>query len=260
MDQLESHMNTPDYTLRMQNMPGKRIACGDGSSGGGGFTLIELLVVVAIIAVLIAILLPALGQSREISRRTVCAAHLREAGLAIRQYAHDYEDYIPPLVDFNTGIPTSSFTNSIVRSGMGLLGPAVDDTWYDGNYTTVDVFYCPSDIRYDGQQRHSSGWATDYRISYWHHYIPSDAYYWGTGETNTAYLPYVRYDIYKAADRVILQDYGHWLATNRSHHPLLHDAGWNMLYGAGDVQFIRESDVPIDNTYNWTQWLANIDR
>jgi prepilin-type N-terminal cleavage/methylation domain-containing protein/prepilin-type processing-associated H-X9-DG protein len=54
------------------------------------FTLIELLVVVAIIAVLIALLLPALGQAREIAKQTVCLSNLQQCGQATLAYANDY--------------------------------------------------------------------------------------------------------------------------------------------------------------------------
>jgi len=60
-----------------------------------GFTLIELLVVVAIIALLIAILLPSLGKARELSNRSVCAANLRGTSQSMNVYAADNADAYP---------------------------------------------------------------------------------------------------------------------------------------------------------------------
>ncbi len=62
-----------------------------------GFTLIELLVVIAIIALLMSILMPALGQAREQAQRVVCLTNLRGLGVAFNFYAGDYRDYIPPF-------------------------------------------------------------------------------------------------------------------------------------------------------------------
>jgi prepilin-type N-terminal cleavage/methylation domain-containing protein/prepilin-type processing-associated H-X9-DG protein len=60
-----------------------------------GFTLIELLVVVAIIAILFAILQPALNRARGLAKQIVCQSNLRQIGLAIRFYADDNEGRFP---------------------------------------------------------------------------------------------------------------------------------------------------------------------
>lgn len=59
------------------------------------FTLIELLIVIAIIALIISILVPALSRSREVARRTICASNLRQFGIAMLNYAQDFESWLP---------------------------------------------------------------------------------------------------------------------------------------------------------------------
>lgn len=59
-----------------------------------GFTLIELLIVIAIIALLVGILLPALGEARKVGRKSICESNIRQFGVAVNNYATDFTDRI----------------------------------------------------------------------------------------------------------------------------------------------------------------------
>ncbi|AQQ09287.1 PilD-dependent protein PddA [Sedimentisphaera cyanobacteriorum] len=65
-----------------------------------GFTLIELLVVISIIALLMAVLMPALGRARESARIIVCKSNLRQYGLAIQMYTSSNDGYFPYIYNW----------------------------------------------------------------------------------------------------------------------------------------------------------------
>ena len=86
------------------------------------FTLIELLVVIAIIAILAAMLLPALASAKEKSKRAACKNNLRQCAAAVHMYGMDNQDKVPPAHD-NLGnwhsirISNNSWTNLVYYSG-----------------------------------------------------------------------------------------------------------------------------------------------
>ena len=100
-----------------------------------GFTLIELLVVMAIIAILAAMLMPALQRAREAARRTSCLNNLKEFGSALAMYQKDHGGEIPPSHNTERG----SWDANQKRY------PRSWDMLYPGYISSGSLYWCPSD-------------------------------------------------------------------------------------------------------------------
>lgn len=83
------------------------------------FTLIELLVVVAVLAILLGILLPALGKARDSARTTACGSNLHQLALGLTQYLADTNEQLPQFRVDSAGAPTKGTTGDNIGSLFG---------------------------------------------------------------------------------------------------------------------------------------------
>jgi len=140
-----------------------------------GFSLLELLFVIAVIAVLAALLLPAIGRARATAQRTACMNNLRQINLGVRMYADDSSDaFPPPKINF----PPDAFTayTKLMKSYLGMTGASSE---------RAKLFACPADtFYYDYNDRVSQSLHLQPR-----YYYSSYAFNGGNFPTGTSHVP-----------------------------------------------------------------------
>lgn len=255
----------------------------------GGFTLVELLVVIGIIALLISLLLPALGRAREQANTTKCLSNLRSIGQALLMYTNDYKGVMP-----------------VGYIGWGVGGYQYGDHWANilvrGSYATApnfdqpgeSIFRCPNgrevwDLGGWGKSsrrdpRHFTYWNQS-TISFdvvagqevlvdgvgvrnWYqlncgNYASAPTAYWSGGN-----FPVKRYNrVRRTSDMVWVADGNHFnpfqnnrLGAGRHGKPFNNDTeGYcNVLFFDGHVETLPSTDFA--DLYQWKKPLVFLDR
>lgn len=198
------------------------------NGGRAGFSLLELLVAIAIIAILVAMLLPAVARASSKARQIKCLSGLRQTGVALQSFAQDHGDKYPMQVPIAQGgslggnrelLPGSDILSFSARHYQALAKDLV----------APSLAVCPADQRFAAKSFASM---TRSNISYWFNprAQPGSAVMFLAGDWNITRLTETT-----ASNRVTTVKLGFTKA--------MHEDKGNILFGDGHVELVRQFEL-----------------
>jgi len=226
-----------------------------------GFTLIELLVVVAIIALLLAIILPSLKKAKDYAKRIICTSNARQTGLAIRLYAHDNDNKVMPQCNAGgnkyTGNPNnyppadSYFAYRKILATGEMIPFHLAVLYETGLIENPEIFYCPAQpitdvFNYDYYTKKGRiEWGSDAIApnSNGNWYVRTSYQYWNGCEQ--------RLDRIGGFKPLVFDSISQWdHVPHRKSGPGSMPQGLTVLYVDGHVSFVNDEDLFTAYTWN----------
>ena len=202
------------------------------------FTLIELLVVIAIIAILAAMLLPALSKAREKARAISCMSNMKQIGTATMLYADDNKEFLPFFNQFWQG----NTPNTLVAPYLGV------SITVGVNTGVVKTFICPSGTElYPAESGITADKKHWFRINY-----GANAYFMGYPGTYNASRCLTQ--LTSHSETMLWADYDNYVIFPESAgvaFPDRHSGSFNACYMDGHAGSMKLSNVPEKTSNEW---------
>jgi len=223
--------------------PSRKLGRTYGGIASRAFTLVELLVVIAILAVLAALLFPALSRTHGAAQRSSCANNLKQIGIAFELYLLEHKETYPAWQDY----PLSEAPGYWLWMGRGwrtLLRPYIP-----GDEENPSVYFCPRDTRETSVSRFER---TSYAYSMAFYHSPEQIDSLKDIADNYSdplpAIPQVRSSVWYPSQKILV---GEWYSN---HAPWQNDKGWFgeggarlYLFADGHVEYLRWDELQPGN-------------
>lgn len=212
------------------------LACYVSSPSRKGFTLLELLATVAVIGILAALLVPAVGKVRESAHRAACVGNMRQIGAALIAFGNENDGWGPEtfghrgLGGLSSGSRYRTFGQLLPYLGYADVPPAAE------NKTTPKVLFCPGTSAWNRKVLDDY---PGYETTYW------------LGLEATRDQPESKRLINIPSNRVVITDYGRWWDPRpvQDNHRA---AGINVFRMNGSITWLPAKQTEGLPEFDWT--------